>query len=244
MFGHMKGRTALVTGGSRGIGESIVKLLSSQGVKVAFTYHQQEVDIQQYGEISDVKQYRMNLTDKKSIESVALEVENDFGTIDYLVNNAGVTSDGYMMLMSEENWDRVVDTDLKGLFLLTKSVLPIMMRHKRGSIVNLSSVAGVTGVVGQANYCAAKAGVIGLTKALSKEVATKNVRVNAVAPGYVETNMIRSMAPKLIDSFKARIPLRRTANPEEIANVILFLLSDLSSYITGETIVVDGGLTS
>ncbi len=137
MFGHMKGRTALVTGGSRGIGESIVKLLSSQGVKVAFTYHQQEVDIQQYGEKSDVKQYRMNLTDKKSIESVALEVENDFGTIDYLVNNAGVTSDGYMMLMSEENWDRVVDTDLKGLFLLTKNVLPIMMKHKRGSIVNL-----------------------------------------------------------------------------------------------------------
>lgn len=244
MFEHMRGRTALVTGGSRGIGASIVKLLSSQGVKVAFTYHHQEVDIQPYGDHSYIKQYCMDLTDKKSIESVALEVENDFGTIDYLVNNAGVTSDGYMMLMSEENWDRVVDTDLKGLFLLTKSVLPIMMRHKRGSIVNLSSVAGLSGVVGQANYCAAKAGVIGLTKALSKEVAAKNIRVNAVAPGYVETDMIRAMAPKLIDANTARIPLKRTAHPEEIANVILFLLSDLSSYITGETIVVDGGLTS
>lgn len=244
MFEHMRGRTALVTGGSRGIGESIAKLLSSQGVKVAFTYNHQEADIQQYGDVSYIKQYHMDLMDKKSIESVAHKVEEDFGTIDYLVNNAGVTSDGYMMLMSEENWDSVVDTDLKGLFLLTKSVLPIMMRQKRGSIVNLSSVAGVSGVVGQTNYCAAKAGIIGLTKALSKEVAMKNIRVNAVAPGYVETDMIRSMAPKLVDSFKARIPLKRTANPEEIANVILFLLSDLSSYITGETIVVDGGLTS
>ncbi|MHB1391651.1 MAG: 3-oxoacyl-[acyl-carrier-protein] reductase [Clostridia bacterium] len=249
MFDSLRGKVVLVTGGSRGIGSSIVQLLASYGLNVAFTYCTKEVEIESLKnslpeKSGQIHQYKMDIENKEAVSATVKKVENDFGDINYLVNNAGITRDGYAMLMSNPNWDKVLATDLTGAFLVTKGVLPTMLKNNKGSIVNISSVAGIIGVAGQVNYCSAKAGIIGFTKALSKEIAHKNIRVNAIAPGYVGTDMVEKLNNNIKDSLKERIPLRRVALTEEIASVVLFLLSDGASYITGTTITVDGGLTS
>jgi len=247
MFSTLKGKTVLVTGGSRGIGRSIVILLARHGLNVAFTYHRNEAQATDLieslkSEDVNIRKYKMNLEEEDVIYSVVGEIEDDFGGIDYLVNNAGIIKDNYMMLMDTKDWNKVLSTDLSGSFLLTKEVLPLMLAKKGGAIVNITSIAGLIGVAGQTNYCAAKAGLIGLTKALAKEVATKGIRVNAVAPGYVQTDMISGI--DVNSKILEKIPINRVALPDEIASVVLFLLSEGASYITGTTIEVDGGLTN
>lgn len=247
MFHSLEGKTVLVTGGSRGIGKSIVTMLANYKLNVAFTYCSHEIDIETFRQSliegsGRVRQYKMEITNDQNIDAIIHQVEQDFGTIHYLVNNAGVNRDGYMMMMSDQNWNKVIDTDLTGTFKITKRVLPILMSNKKGSIVNISSVAGLQGVVGQANYCAAKAGIIGMTKALAKEIAHKNIRVNAISPGYVKTDMVDKLDSRIYDSIIQKVPQKRIAQAEEIASVVLFLLSDGSSYMTGSTVVVDGGL--
>jgi len=249
MFNTLKGKTVLVTGGSRGIGKSIVKLLTQYGLNVAFTYNHNEDQATELieslkAENVDIRKYKMNLENEDEIYTAIQRIEADFGGIDYLVNNAGIIRDSYMLLMSSEDWNKVLSTDLTGAFLLTKEVLPMMLAKKNGSIVNISSIAGVIGVGGQTNYCAAKAGLIGLTKALAKEVAGKGIRVNAIAPGYVETDMISDIDIDNNSEYIEKVPLKRVATPDEIASVVLFLLSEGASYITGNTIEVDGGLTN
>lgn len=249
MFDTLKGKTVLVTGGNRGIGKSVVKLLAQHGLNVAFTYNHNEAQATELIESLNfenvsVHGYKMNLESEEEIYAAVLRIEADFGGIDYLVNNAGIIRDSYMLLMSSTDWNKVLSTDLTGAFLLTKEVLPVMLSRKSGAIVNISSIAGVIGVEGQTNYCAAKAGLIGLTKALAKEVAGKGIRVNAIAPGYVETDMISGIDIDNNSGFIEKIPLKRVANPDEIASVVLFLLSEGASYMTGTTIEVDGGLTN
>jgi len=249
MFDTLKGKTVLVTGGNRGIGKSIVKLLAQYGLNVAFTYNHNEAQaIELINSLNfegvSVHPYKMNLENEEEIYTVVERIEADFGGIDYLVNNAGIIRDSYMLLMSTSDWNKVLSTDLTGTFLLTKEVLPLMLAKKSGAIVNISSIAGLVGVEGQTNYCAAKAGLIGLTKALAKEVAGKGIRVNAIAPGYVETDMISGIDINSNSEYLEKIPLKRVANPDEIASVVLFLLSEGASYMTGTTIEVDGGLTN
>lgn len=249
MFSTLKGKTVLVTGGNRGIGRSIVTLLARHGMNVAFTYNRNEfqaIELIESLKAEDVsiRKYKMNLEEEEAIYPVVSAIEDDFGGIDYLVNNAGIIRDNYMLLMDTEDWNKVLSTDLTGAFFLTKEVLPSMLAKKGGAIVNITSIAGLVGVPGQTNYCAAKAGLIGLTRALAKEVATKDIRVNAVAPGYVQTDMISDVDVNSDSESLAKIPLKRVASPDEIASVVLFLLSDGASYITGTTIEVDGGLTN
>lgn len=249
MFHGLEGKTVLVTGGSRGIGKSIVSMLANYKLNVAFTYCSQETDIEALKKTLSVdsgkiNQYKMDIENKLDIDTVIRKVEQDFGTINFLVNNAGVNRDGYMMMMSDQNWNKVIETDLTGTFMVTKRILPILMSNKEGAIVNISSVAGIQGVIGQTNYCAAKAGLIGMTKALAREIAHKNIRINSIAPGYVKTDMVDKIDPRMMESIIQKIPQKRIALAEEIASVVLFLLSDGASYITGSTIVVDGGLTS
>ena len=249
MFSTLKGKTVLVTGGSRGIGRSIVTMLARHGLNVAFTYNSNEAKADELieslkSEDVSIRKYKLNIEEEEAIFPVVCAIEDDFGSIDYLVNNAGIIRDNYMLMMDTEDWTKVLSTDLTGAFLLTKEVLPAMLGKKGSAIVNITSIAGLVGVAGQTNYCAAKAGLIGLTRALAKEVAAKGIRVNAVAPGYVQTDMISDVDVNNNSDALEKIPLRRVASPEEIASVVLFLLSDGASYITGTTIEVDGGLTN
>lgn len=249
MFESLKNKTVLITGGSRGIGYSIVKMSIKYGLNVALTYYENELDLSELKKnIIDkqvrIEQYKLDLADRGNIRDIVHTIEDDFGNIHYLVNNAGVKKDGFLLLTSEDSWDEVHTIDLKGTFLLCKEVLPIMMQNDSGAIVNMSSIAGLTGVIGQTNYCAAKSGLIGFTKALAKEVAYKNIRVNSVAPGYVDTDMTQSIPKKMLENIGNNILLKRMAKPDEIASTVLFLLSNGASYITGTNIVVDGGVLS
>lgn len=247
LFEELRGRNALVTGGSRGIGKSIVKTLAKHGVNVAFTYISAPVDMDIYKkelneDCGQILQFKMNVCDVDNIRAVIRQVEKCLGDINYLINNAGIIKDKYMMLMGKSEWEQVIDTNLTGTFLVSKEVLPYMIGMKKGAIVNISSVAGLVGVAGQTNYCASKAGIMGFTRALASEVSGKGIRVNAVAPGYVDTEMLETLNPKIIQKLKDSISLMRVADPKEIASVVLFLLSDGASYITGTTIQVDGGM--
>lgn len=247
MYSSLQSKVAVVTGGSSGIGKAVVFMLANNGVNVALLYnsHKLESAVLEEG-LNDghgiVIQYKVDIKSSESINSVLRSVEKDFGQINYLVNSAGVIADSYMLLMSEENFDFVVDTNLKGDFLVMQSIMPYLLGNNSDSaIVNITSVAGLKGVAGQANYCASKFGVIGMTKAVARELAHKNIRVNAIAPGYIETGMTKGMT-KNEKELGRLIPMRRMGKPEEIANVVIFLLSNCASYITGETIVVDGGV--
>lgn len=231
----------LVTGGSRGIGRAIVETLAKAGAKVAFTYRGStaaaEAIVTAYPE--KVRAYQADVTDGAQAEHIVQEIVKTWGRLDGLVNNAGITQDNLLLRLTEAQWDAVITTNLKGPFLYTKAALKPMLRQRKGSIVNLSSVVGLSGNPGQANYAAAKAGLLAFTKSLAKEVGSRNIRVNAIAPGFIQTDMTANLPA---EAWKERVALGRLGQPEEVAAVCAFLLSDAASYITSQVIVVDGGL--
>ena len=243
----LEGKVALVTGGTRGIGRAIVLKLASAGASIAFTGQRESDALRQTeSEVLNLgvkcKAYISNASDYSLTQELVSEVHKEFGKIDILVNNAGITKDTLLMRMSEEQWDDVINVNLKSTFNFTKAVVPIMARQRQGSIVNISSIVGLNGNPGQANYSASKAGIIGLTKSVAKEMGARNIRVNAVAPGFIATEMTDALPQEVKDEYAKRISLRRLGQGEDIANVVLFLASDLAGYVTGEVITVDGGM--
>lgn len=240
-------KTALVTGASRGIGRAIALALASKGFAVALNYagsHDAAEAVKKEIEDAGGKAFTVqgNVSKSEDVDRIFKTVKDEFGGLDVLVNNAGINRDALLIRMKESNWDDVIATDLKSDFLTTKAAAAMMMRKRKGSIINISSVVGIMGNIGQANYAAAKAGVIGLTKACAKEMAARNIRVNAVAPGFIETAMTDGIPEKIRESMIASIPMGRMGQPEDIARAVCFLASDDASYITGQVLVVDGGL--
>lgn len=240
-------KTALVTGASRGIGKAIALALAARGFAVAVNYagsydaaEAVKNEIERNGGHAFLVQG--DVSKPEDVERIFKEIKDKFGTLDVLVNNAGINRDALLIRMSEEQWDDVIATDLKSDFLTTKAAALLMMKKRKGSIINISSVVGIMGNIGQANYAAAKAGVIGFTKASAKELAGRNIRVNVVAPGFIETAMTDGIPEKIREKMIASIPMGRMGQPEDIANAVCFLASDDSSYITGQVLVVDGGL--
>ena len=243
----LEGKTALITGASRGIGKIIALEFAKQGADIAFTNisanensAQVEQELKQYG--VQAKFYASDASSFSASENTVKEVIADFGKIDILVNNAGITKDNLLMRMSEEDWDRVININLKSVFNLTKAVQSIMLKQKSGSIINMSSIVGIQGNAGQSNYAASKAGMIGFTKSIARELGSRNIRCNAVAPGFIETEMTGVLPEEVKESWMKIIPLRRTGKPEDVANTCVYLASDLSSYITGQVISCDGGM--
>jgi len=245
----LEGKTALITGAARGIGKAIALKLAGEGANVAFTdlamddqFRATEAALQALG--VKAKGYASNAALFADTQKVVEQVVADFGRVDILVNNAGITRDSLLMRMTEEQWDMVITVNLKSVFNFTKAVQPVMLRQRVGSIINLSSVVGVSGNAGQANYSASKAGIIGFTKSVAKELGSRNIRSNAIAPGFIETEMTAVLSDDVRKSWNEKIPLRRGGTPEEVANVVLFLGSDLSSYVTGQVLHVCGGMNT
>lgn len=244
----LQGKTALVTGGSRGIGAAIVRRFAEEGANVAFTYlSSAEKANALAAELTNsfgvqVQAYCSNAADFAQAETLINDVIRDFGKLDILVNNAGITRDNLMLRMTEEQWDEVINTNLKSIFNLTKHALKPMLKAKSGSIINMSSIVGVTGNAGQANYAASKAGIFGFTKSVAKEVGSRSIRCNAIAPGFIETEMTEALDEKTKEAYFANIPMKRFGKGEEVANVCVFLGSDASSYVSGQTISVCGAL--
>lgn len=243
----LEGKTALITGAARGIGKALAIKFAQEGANIAFTDlvidengKQTEEEIASYG--VKAKGYAANAANFAETEEVVNKVKEDFGRIDILVNNAGITKDGLMMRMSEQQWDAVIAVNLKSAFNFIHAVLPIMMRQRSGSIINMASVVGVHGNAGQANYAASKAGLIALAKSIAQEVGSRGIRANAIAPGFIETAMTAALPDNIRAEWVQKIPLRRGGQVEDIANVATFLASDLSSYVTGQVIQVDGGM--
>ena len=246
-MGLLQGKTALITGAARGIGKALALRFAAEGADIAFTDlvidengKQTEEEIKALG----VKciGYASNAADYSQTEEVVKKVHEDFGKIDILVNNAGITKDGLMMRMTEGQWDAVINVNLKSAFNFIHAVLPIMMRQKSGSIINMASVVGVHGNAGQANYAASKAGLIALAKSIAQEVGSRGIRANAIAPGFIETAMTAALPDNVREEWVKKIPLRRGGKPEDIAEVAVFLASDMASYVTGQVIQVDGGM--
>lgn len=240
-------KTALVTGASRGIGRAIALALASKGFAVALNYagsHDAAEAVKKEIEDAGGKAFTVqgDVSKSEDVDRIFKTVKDEFGGLDVLVNNAGINRDALLIRMKESNWDDVIATDLKSDFLTTKAAAAMMMRKRKGTIINISSVVGIMGNIGQANYAAAKAGVIGLTKACAKEMAARNIRVNAVAPGFIETAMTDGIPEKIREGMIASIPMGRMGQPEDIARAVCFLASDDASYITGQVLVVDGGL--
>jgi 3-oxoacyl-[acyl-carrier protein] reductase len=243
----LEGKVAIVTGAARGIGKAVALRLAKEGCNIAFTdlayddnAKKTETELAALG--IKAKAYASNASKFDDTHKVVEEILKDFGRIDVLVNNAGITRDGLMMRMSEEQWDLVININLKSAFNFTHAVIPSMMRQKSGSIVNMSSVVGVSGNAAQANYSASKAGMIGLTKSTAKEMGSRGVRANAIAPGFIITDMTHQLSDEVREKWLETIPLRRGGTPEDVANVALFLASDLSSYVSGQVITVCGGM--
>lgn len=243
----LDGKTAIITGAARGIGKSIAIAFAKEGANVAFTdlsYDDNckatESELKSFG--VKVKAYASNAANYADTERVVAEICQDFGTIDILVNNAGITKDTLLMKMSEEQWDVVINVNLKSVFNFTKAVQSTMLKQRSGSIINMSSVVGVSGNAGQTNYSASKAGIIGFTKSFAKEVGSRNIRCNAIAPGFIITEMTGQLSEEVRKAWTEKIPLRRGGTPEDVANVCIFLASDLSSYVTGQTLLVCGGM--
>jgi 3-oxoacyl-[acyl-carrier protein] reductase len=243
----LSGKVAVVTGAARGIGKAIALKLASEGADIAFT----DLNIEENGQQTEreitalgvkAKGYASNAANFDDTHNVITEILKDFGHIDVLVNNAGITRDGLMMRMSETQWDAVITVNLKSAFNFIHACTPIMLKQKGGSIINMASVVGVSGNAGQCNYSASKAGLIGLAKSIAKELGSRGIRANAIAPGYIQTDMTENLSAEVKETMMKSISLRRAGTPEDIANVALFLASDLSSYVTGQVLVCDGGM--
>ena len=243
-----KNKVAIVTGGTRGIGRAVVLMLAKDGANVAFTYLKSALDAETLvKEVENLgrkcKAFQMDVRDFEKAKELVEKVKQEFSGLDILVNNAGVTKDKALMMMTKEDWQEVIDTNLGGLFNVTRSAIVTFLKQKSGNIVNISSVSGIIGLARQANYAASKAGIIGFTKALARETGPYNIRVNAVAPGFIETDMVSGLKEEYKTELKKRIPLERFGNVEDVAGVVKFLLSEKSGYITGQTIVIDGGMS-
>ena len=243
----LEGKTAVITGAARGIGKSIALRLAAEGANIAFTDLAYNESVQALeGELTAMgvkaKGYASNAANFADTNDVVAKIVADFGRIDVLVNNAGITRDTLLMRMTEEQWDMVINVNLKSVFNFTKAVQSIMLKQKSGSIINMSSVVGVSGNAGQANYSASKAGIIGFTKSVAKELGSRNIRCNAIAPGFIITDMTNQLTAEQRDAWVQNIPLRRGGTPEDVANTTLFLASDLSSYVSGQVIHVCGGM--
>jgi 3-oxoacyl-[acyl-carrier protein] reductase len=243
----LPGMTALVTGASKGIGKGIAQKLAEHGANVAFTYLSSvekgqalEGELVKYG--TKIKGYRSDASAYKAAEELIDNVIKDFGSLHVVVNNAGITRDGLLMRMSEEQFNDVIRINLNSVFNITKACQRPMLKQRSGSIINISSVVGVKGNAGQANYAASKAGIIGFTKSIALELGSRNIRCNAIAPGFIETEMTRALPAETVKQWRDAIPLKRGGTAEDVANCVLFLASDLSTYITGQVINVDGGM--
>jgi len=244
---EFEGRAAIVTGGSRGIGRAIVKELAARGANVAFSFTKNnDLAGQLVAELESMGRraigFQADVTDATSADQMVRSVKSELGSVDYLVNNAGITRDKLIMMMSEDDWDAVLDTNLKGVFNVTKPAVSVMVRQRRGAILNIASISGVVGMAGQTNYSASKAGLIGFTKALAKEVGRRSITVNALALGLIETDMTLGLAEEYKQKMVEQIPLGRYGTVEEAARIAVFLLSDDAKYITGQVIQADGGL--
>ncbi|MDN5214368.1 3-oxoacyl-[acyl-carrier-protein] reductase [Fulvivirgaceae bacterium BMA12] len=243
----LEGKTALITGASKGIGYGMAKKFAEQGANIAFTY----LSSVEKGEALEkeltalgikAKGYRSDASDFAAAEALINDVVSDFGGLHILVNNAGITKDNLLMRMSEEMWDSVIDVNLKSVFNTVKAATRTFMKQRGGSIINLTSVVGLKGNAGQANYAASKAGIIGFTKSVALELGSRNIRCNAIAPGFIETEMTDVLDEKTVQSWREAIPLKRGGSPEDVADCAIFLASDMSSYITGQVVQVDGGM--
>ena len=243
----LEGKNVIITGASRGIGKGIVQIFAHHGANIAFTYSSSEkpaLDLEK--ELKDkgvkAKAYKSDAASFEQAEALVLQVVKDFETIDVLINNAGITKDNLLMRMSEADFDSVLEVNLKSVFNMTKAVQRTLLKQRSGSIINMSSVVGVKGNAGQANYAASKAGMIGFTKSVALELGSRNIRCNAIAPGFIETEMTEKLDEKTVQGWRDSIPLKRGGLPEDIANACLFFASDLSVYITGQVLQVDGGM--
>ncbi len=244
----LENKVALITGASRGIGRGIAERFAQEGAQIAFSFASSEEKARALeAELSSnygvkVKGYKSNASSYAESEALVNAVLEEFGQLDVLINNAGITRDTLLMRMTEEQWDEVIDTNLKSAFNLTKASLKPFLKQKFGSIINMTSVVGIMGNAGQANYAASKAGMIGFTKSVAKELGSRNIRCNAVAPGFIETEMTAALDEATLKGWRDSIPLKRGGTPEDVANTCLFLASDLSTYVTGQTLNVDGGM--
>lgn len=243
----LQNKTALITGASRGIGKGIAIEFAKQGAHIAFTFNasveaakELEKELETYG--IKARGYQSNAANYDAAQQLVKDVLNDFETVHILINNAGITKDNLLMRISEEDFDQVIEVNLKSVFNLTKAIIRPMMRQREGSIINMSSVVGVKGNAGQTNYAASKAGILGFTKSVALELGSRNIRCNSIAPGFIETEMTEKLDENTVNEWRNSIPLKRGGSPKDVANACVFLASDLSSYITGQTINVDGGM--
>lgn len=243
----LENKTALITGATRGIGKAIAEVFAQQGANIAFTYNSSvdaanklETDLTTLG--VKAKGYQSNAAKFDAAQELAANVLEEFGTIDVLVNNAGITKDNLLLRITEEDFDKVIEVNLKSVFNLTKAVIRPMVKQRGGSIINMSSVVGLKGNAGQANYAASKAGILGFSKSVALELGSRNIRSNVIAPGFIETEMTGKLDEKVVEAWRNEIPLKRGGTPQDIANACVFLASDMSSYITGQTLSVDGGM--
>jgi 3-oxoacyl-[acyl-carrier protein] reductase len=243
----LEGKIALITGASKGIGRKIAEKFAEHGADVAFTYLSSvekglelEQELQKHG--TRIKGYRSDASKFDEADKLITDIVADFGTLHVVVNNAGITKDNLIIRMTEEQWDDVLNVNLKSIFNVTRAASKIMMRNRTGVFINMSSVVGLQGNAGQSNYAASKAGIVGFSKSMAKEMGSRGIRTNVVAPGFIQTEMTDALDPKVVDAWAQTIPLKRAGTTDDVANVCVFLASDMAAYITGQTIAVDGGM--